>query len=258
MLDKLSKIRIAQFAAITAIAYAMKAWYSMASPEDLRIVLTPTTWFVSLITGEAFHFERYAGYMSQDHTFLIAAACSGVNFWITAFVMLAVMGVWKGRGWRAIPLSFFIAYLSTLVANTVRISIALSHHRTDEPLAWFDPEQMHRLEGILVYFGFLMLLYVMTERSHGLSMRRIALPLGVYWATTLGVPLANGAYRQGMEFWQHAVVVLLVPAVFVVPMAVIPYVKKVRSVPGGDKDNSPGCSPEGGTPGTSTESLGRP
>ena len=88
-----------------------------------------------------------------------------------------------------------------------------------------------------------MLLYVMTERSHGLSMRRIALPVGVYWATTLGIPLANGAYRQGMEFWQHAVVVLLVPAVMLVPAAIVQFWKRPGSHDGAPSrsDVSPSC-----------------
>jgi len=64
---------------------------------------------VELITGVSFTFESYSGYMSGDHSFLIAASCSGVNFLITAFLMLALARLWKCRSqavsWSFIPLS---------------------------------------------------------------------------------------------------------------------------------------------------------
>ena len=41
--------------------------------------------------------------------------------------------------------------------------------------------------------------------------QRALVPLAAYYAVTLALPVANGATRSGMAFWNHALVVLLVP-----------------------------------------------
>jgi len=47
------------------------------------------------------------------------------------------------------------------------------------------------------------------------AFRRVALPLGSYYAVTLALPLANGAAQSGTVFVTHAVVVLVVPPLLV-------------------------------------------
>lgn len=47
------------------------------------------------------------------------------------------------------------------------------------------------------------------------AFRRVALPLGSYYAVTLAVPLANGAAPSG-AFMEHALMVLVVPPVAIV------------------------------------------
>jgi hypothetical protein len=47
------------------------------------------------------------------------------------------------------------------------------------------------------------------------AFRRVALPLGWYYAITIGLPLANGA-AQAAVFTGHAVVVLVVPLILIV------------------------------------------
>ena len=76
-------------------------------------------------------------------------------------------------------------------------------------------DQLHRLEGIVVYFGFLLVLFVLTE-SAGLSRRLVLFPLGVYYLTTLGVPLLNGSYKQGIPFFEHSLFVLVLPLFLVI------------------------------------------
>src|SRR5439155_12079141 len=131
---------LAQFAVVLAIALALKLFYANASVNDLRWILAPTACLVELVTGETFRFESYAGYMSGDHSFLIAAPCAGVNFLITAFLMLALVRLWKGRAgavqWRIIPIAFVAAYLTSIVANTVRVAVALRLHRMGRPMIW--------------------------------------------------------------------------------------------------------------------------
>jgi exosortase/archaeosortase family protein len=184
--------------------------------------------------------------MSSDHTFLIAASCAGVNFLITAFLMLSL----KRRGWRFLPVLAVVAYVTTLVANTVRISIALYLQQTPLRLGSLDANQLHRLEGIFVYFGFLLLLFVLSDRTGfrednkgGLSMkplrflRACLFPLLIYYGTTLGLPLVNGAYRQ-TAFWEHSIFLLLTPPV-VILLVVMPVYLKSRYQSVSDKRDWP-------------------
>jgi hypothetical protein len=49
--------------------------------------------------------------------------------------------------------------------------------------------------------------------------KRILLPLAIYLAITLGIPIANGAAARS-EFWHHATEVLLVAALLTLSLAV--------------------------------------
>ena len=210
-------------------ALALKLHYSTATPEQLRWILAPTTVLVELVSGTSFRFESYAGYMSSDHTFLIAASCAGVNFLITAFLMLTLRRLWTDRGqslgWSFIPVTALWAYLTTIVANTVRICVALRLRELPRHNGWLDPNQLHRSEGIFIYFGFLLLLFMLTEKPSSAKflelLRRSLFPLLIYYATTFGVPLANGSYRQGREFWEYSLFVFFIPWLLIVPLAVL-------------------------------------
>jgi exosortase/archaeosortase family protein len=165
--------------------------------------------------------------MSSDRTFLIAASCAGVNFLIASFLMLTLRELWKDRtaklSWKFVPLAALFAYLATLVANTARISFALHLRRMPGELGWLDPNQLHRLEGIVIYFGFLLLLYLVREAISAKDPSRLfrlsLFPLMIYYATAIGMPLMNGAYHQGREFWEHLVWVLCVPPLLILPLA---------------------------------------
>jgi exosortase K len=229
--------KIAQFLVIGLSAWSLKSFYSTATVDQLRWILWPTTKLVELVTGAQFAFESRAGYMNREHTFLIAASCAGVNFLITAFVTLGLRKLWKDRNektaWRFIPIAAVLALVATIVTNTVRISLALEMLGTQRANRWLNAEEVHRLEGILVYFGFLLLLFVVAEeadrrlrgdrdeRAGTLGFSRFLFPLAVYYVTTLAVPLLNGAFRQS-EFWEHSAFVLLTPLVLIALALLIP------------------------------------
>src|SRR5437762_13932167 len=97
MNQTLTRRRIAQLVVVLLCALTLQLYYSTASPNQLRWILAPTTIFVELISGKPFEFESHAGYMSSDHTFLIAASCAGVNFLITSFLMLSFRKLWRDR-----------------------------------------------------------------------------------------------------------------------------------------------------------------
>ncbi len=233
MSRKLNWNRVAQVFVVLLGALGLKQYYSTASANQLRWILAPTTMLVSFVSGESFQFEPYSGYLTTDHTFVIATACAGVNFLITAFVMLSLRRLWcdeASNSWRFIPTAALLAYFATLVANAVRITIALQLQRMPPQIGGFSPGELHRFEGILVYFGFLLLLFVISERGRAKNNSRLlslaVFPLLIYYLTTLGIPLANSAYRgkiDSVDFWEHFVFVLLTPLIIILPLSTLRY-----------------------------------
>ncbi len=212
------------------IAVSLKTFYSSANVNELRWILAPTTYLVELATGNTFTFESYSGYMNEERSFLIAGSCSGVNFLITAFLVLALGKLLRDRAqkvrWTFIVYAALVAFLTTIVANTVRICIALQMRRADPELLWLNPDQLHRFEGIIVYFGFLLLLFVASEslrnrsgfRVSGWRLRGLLLPLFIYCSTTLAIPVANAVYRRTpltADFREHLFFVFVIPLVLV-------------------------------------------
>jgi exosortase K len=219
---------------LVLIAAALKLYYSAASVDDLRWILAPTTFLVELLSGKSFDFESHAGYMSSDHSFLIAASCSGMNFLFISFLMLGLGKLWRNRlepaRWQSLPAALLIAYFTTVAANTVRIYIALWLHATKPQIFGMSSGELHRIEGILVYFGFLLMLFaasdnsISDERNIRESVRRFSLPLMIYYAATLGIPVLNGSYREP-RFWEHASFVIFTPFLLITTVAAFGIIK---------------------------------
>jgi hypothetical protein len=134
--------------------------------------------------------------------------------------------LWNERfesvSWSFLPVSAAIAYGTTLIANAVRIFIALEIQRGSFEVSGLSGNQLHRLEGIVVYFGFLMLLFVLMERRN--SRKVWVFPLVIYYAMTLGVPIVNGSfYRAG--FWEHFGFVMAIPLVVMLPVLLMRFVR---------------------------------
>ena len=243
--QKKSFFVVAQLVVVLLGAVAIKWYYSTASVNELRWILAPTTWLVEFISGTRFEFESYTGYMSSDRTFVIAASCAGVNFLITSFLMLSLSKLWRDWtqkiGWSFFALAALTAYLVTLVANTVRISSALTLRRLPLEIGLSD-SQLHRFEGIFIYFGFLLLLFLVSEKvsrsgsnepagirsAAGSLLRQCFFPLVIYYATTLGIPMVNGAYRQGFEFLEHALFVLATPLLLLLPVITFQFCRRLE------------------------------
>jgi exosortase K len=217
-----------QLLAVVLCALALKLYYSTATPDELRWILAPTTVLVEVLSGRPFTFESYTGYMSSDHRFVIAVSCAGVNFLLTAFLMLGLRRLWRDRfqpaSWRFLPITAAVAYVTTLFANTVRICIALEIQGHSFQISALSANQLHRLEGIVVYFAFLLLLFVLTEKRDATPSRKFVLfPLVVYYATTLGIPLLNGSYKQGIPFLEHSIFVLVLPLIVIATYAMLAF-----------------------------------
>ena len=212
----------AQAAVVLLAAAAMKAFYSAASINDLKWILWPTKVVVEWFTEVRFYFESYSGYTSEDRSFVIAASCSGVNFLIAVFLMLTLRMLWgrwrDGLDWLSIVWIAILSFGVTIGANALRISSALWLNSGSHWFFGIDRRELHRLDGIMVYFGVMLLVYFAYERiaTRGgvVGWRSYVFPLAVYYVVTLAVPVINGALRDE-EFVPHALFVLVAPLALV-------------------------------------------
>jgi len=153
------------------IAWGLKRHYADARVEELWWILTPTARLTGVMTGTAFEWQAGEGYLSRERLFLIEKSCAGVNFFIAAFGMLTFALLHRIGSWsspmRVLGASLAAGYAAAVTVNAVRISIGmwLAAH----PVApWaISAADVHRIEGIIVYFGGLALLYDLAQRIDG-------------------------------------------------------------------------------------------
>ena len=161
------KTKLVVLALALVIAWALKSHYAAARADDLLWILTPTTRIVGVVTGADFSLQAGEGYFSRERMFLIEKSCAGVNFMIAAFAMLVVALFHRVRSAVSaagvLGVSLAVGYAAAVVVNAARIAVAmwLAAH----PGALFiGAADVHRLEGITVYFGGLVLLYEVVQR----------------------------------------------------------------------------------------------
>jgi exosortase K len=159
-----------QLAGVTlalATVVAGKQLYRDASAGELGFVLAPTAQLVSWSTGGTFAYEAAHGWVDPQIGFIIAPPCAGVNFALAAFLALALGGAPGMRSARTVAgrlvAAAALAYLATLVVNTVRIVIAVEMHRGTIDTGNLDRAELHRIEGIVVYLGGLIGLYALAR-----------------------------------------------------------------------------------------------
>jgi exosortase K len=217
---------------VVIIAVGLKYHYSKAGSDELIWILAPTAILVELTSGLPFEYEAQAGFVNSDRRIIIAPSCAGVNFLIIAFCMAAFCGLHLFRHhlhkllWLTI--SGLNAYILTIAVNTLRIISSLYMYRMDIYGGWLTPERMHRFTGIVIYFFFLCLFYMIINkglyrlcskfkskrsnkgepghaRSNFFRWPSITVtPLFWYALITLGVPLMNAAFiGNGARFAEH-------------------------------------------------------
>ena len=215
-----------------AAAVGLKYYYRRAGADDLLWILQPTTSLVQGITGMDFIHEADLGFVSGNRKIIIAPACAGINFLIIAFCMAYFsFAHWfrSGRGkalWLAVSAAG--AYAMTLLVNSVRITVSIYTYGAGIQYGWLTPERIHRLQGVVIYFSFLLFFYWLLDRllKRVLKSReevnvenrkkgragfvlRDATPLLWYCVVVLGVPLLNVFGQERSQwFWEHCEIVI--------------------------------------------------
>jgi exosortase K len=157
--------KLIALAAAALIAWSLKRHYADARADDLLWILTPTAQLVGTMTSATFTFQPGEGYFSRDNLFLIEKSCAGINFMIAAFAMLVFVLLHRVKSLvtatEVLGVSLLGSYATALVINAVRIAIAMWLAARPGVLSAAD---VHRFEGIVVYFGGLVLLYELAQR----------------------------------------------------------------------------------------------
>ncbi len=196
---------------IAFAAIGLKYRYGKASVEDLYWLVAPLAHLVELFAGIRFNWEPPAGFVSTSAQVIIAPACSGITFLVVCFCALSLSLVHRRKTHAAkvawVALALLAAYAVTLCANTIRIIAAVYLYRVNIYGEWITPDRVHRLVGIAIYLGVLLLVYLATERmtrQHALpfgsrlwEMRAFFPPFAWYILFTIMIPLLTALDRQG-------------------------------------------------------------
>lgn len=162
------KTKLCVLTVTVLVAWGMKRHYADARADDLWWILSPTARLVGVMMGTTFAPVPGEGYFSRDHLFLIEKSCAGINFMIAAFGMLVCTlfhGVGSGiSAVRVLSVSFLASYSAAVLVNAVRITIAMWLTAHPVALSTFSAGDVHRLEGITVCFGGLVVLYELVQR----------------------------------------------------------------------------------------------
>lgn len=169
---------------ILLLALAFKAAYSAASTEQLQWLLWPLAGLLN-VTG-LFDFAPVAGgeWLDAGRGLIIVKACAGGNFLLASW--LGWLWQWRTRTFNPARVlhALAAAWLITLMANAVRI-VLIGYGQDDlARLTGWSAADSHRLIGIVVYFGALLL---QLRGAHSL----LAAP-AIYLGLTLVAPGLNG------------------------------------------------------------------
>jgi exosortase K len=197
--------------AVLGADYAAKSFASHAGARELDFLLAPTAALVGALTGRTFVAEAGTGYIARELYLVIAPVCSGMNFLIIAFTALACAFAPRiprpsyKLAWvlTAAPL----AYVATVVANALRITLGLGAGRAIAAAGWLSPEGAHRAVGVAVYLAALLGLHALASAAFGKRPGSATVPLACYVGVTVLAPLLRGAAHDP-AFFSHAALVL--------------------------------------------------
>ncbi len=160
-----TKLFVVAIAAL--VIWGMKRHYADGRADDLWWILSPTARVVGVTTGTTFVVVPSEGYVSHERLFVIEKSCAGINFLVAAFGMLVFALLHRVRagvsGLFVLGASLLASYGAAIIVNATRITTALWLAERPSALSTFSPAQVHRVEGIAVYFTGLVLLYELVQ-----------------------------------------------------------------------------------------------
>ena len=210
-------------ACAVAMALVLKAFYSQAGADELMWILAPSAWLARFVGGIDLVYEPGAGFISHRHHLVVGSACAGVNFLIICFLCIyfSFARHFSNRA-RWLAASLLIAFVATIFANGLRISVSAHLWNADVYGQWITREAMHRLAGTAIYYVSLLALYLAINARLGTRAQTIT-PLFWYAGISLGVPLAGRLVANGQPgFAAHAASVMVIALFLTMAVKVLP------------------------------------
>ena len=162
------KTKLCVVAVVALVVWGMKRHYADSRSDDLWWILSPTAQLVGVTTGATFTMAPGEGYVSRERLFLIEKSCAGVNFMIAAFGTLVFALFHRVRSAiaavRVLAIGLGGSYVAAVLVNAARIVVAMWLAAHPVALSALTAGDVHRVEGIAVYFGGLVLLYEFVQR----------------------------------------------------------------------------------------------
>ncbi|MCL7752735.1 exosortase K [Polaribacter sp. Z022] len=146
----------------------LKFGYTLTETNHLTFLLSPTSKLVEFVTGFQSIYADSKGYYFQELNIVIDKSCAGFNFWILSFLMLTFLSLKYFEKINdkviAIIISFFGAYLFTVLINSFRINVVVIFQNKIELLTNLRKGIIHESIGITINLTFLVLIYLITEK----------------------------------------------------------------------------------------------
>ena len=194
------------------VALVMRYFCKATDSDTLKWILTPTTRWVSTLSGISFEYIPHMGYINHFYQFLIAPSCSGTRFMLLTFIMLIFSFLYQIdstlKGFIWFIFSAIFSYASTIFVNSIRIiaSICLPIRLEDLQLihGFLTQDRLHTIIGSTVYFSGLCIIYIFVSfifkrifLSTGFS--TIITPAFWYMLIVLAFPFLKRLYKNEWE-----------------------------------------------------------
>ncbi len=222
------------------IAFVMRYISKINDSDVLCWILTPTAWWVSVLSGIRFEYLPHMGFVNYFYNFLIAPTCSGSRFMLIIFLMLMfsflyrIKSVKAGYIWSGFSIVF--AYVFTIFVNGIRITASIYVPIAFEKLeligGLLTQDRLHTIIGTATYFSFMCAAYPLADficrrvfmhseiysdnETYPLQQDnvpkfslKLIIPAFWYILTVLIIPFIGRVYRNEWEgFGQYAALII--------------------------------------------------
>jgi len=159
----MKKDQVYIFYLISILSFVMiKFSYTAMDVAGLSFLISPTDYFVSILTNSYGVFIQQLGYYHQDLNITVEKSCSGFNFLSLSFLIIYCSSVSYLKSLKsrclAFPVSFLFSWLLTIFVNTSRISTSIFISKSITVPKQYQAF-IHQAEGIFIYLLFLILSY---------------------------------------------------------------------------------------------------
>lgn len=140
--------------------------HSAAVTDDLKLLISPVSGLISLVTGAHYIYLADTGYYFDQLNIAIDKSCSGFNFWMLCFLMLSFLSIQSLEKplhkFLSIIFSFITAYLLTVPINFSRIYASIVVQKLSDSSFPEYHDIMHQAVGIFSNLTFLIIVYLLS------------------------------------------------------------------------------------------------